>query len=428
MPFSVSNARHFRGELRVPGDKSISHRALILGAIAEGEQIVDGLAKSADIETTARCLRALGVTITESEGGRVNVRGGGVVTGATLDAGNSGTTARLLCGLVAGLGASCTIDGDVSLRARPMRRVTNPLARMGANIDTNENGGLPIHIKAAPLRGIRYELPVASAQVKSALLIAGLFASGETTVVEPVPTRDHTERMLTAMGTEVRRHGGAVSIQGGQRPRGVHIIVPGDFSSAAFFIAAAAGVPGSRVTVCGCGVNPTRTGMLDIITEMGCRVETVNERDAFANAGGEPVADVVIRESSLRAITIDDPVRIAAVIDEIPVLAVLATRAAGTTMIRSAGELRVKESDRIKATAENLRILGADVEEFDDGLAVAGPVQLRGGNVSSFGDHRMAMAMAVAGLFGEGETVIDDATAVDISYPGFFDDLKTLSD
>jgi len=420
---AVPHARRLNGELRVPGDKSISHRALILGAIAEGHQTIADIAGAADVESTAACLRELGTTIERDDAGLMHVTAGSAPANARLDAGNSGTTARLLCGLTAGLGVPCIIDGDESLRRRPMKRVTDPLTSMGASITASASDALPVRVETARLNGIRYQLPVASAQVKSALLIAGLFARGETTVVEPVPTRDHTERMLSAMGVELRRSGRAVTVVGMQTPQGVHIAVPGDFSSAAFFLAAAAGLEGSKVTLPATGTNPTRTGLLEVLDAMGCQVERHNERDE----SGEPVADLEVNGGPLGAITIDDPARIASIIDEIPIIAVLATRAQGTTAIRGATELRHKESDRIQSIVKNLRALGADVAESEDGLSVTGPVQLRGGRVSSFGDHRMAMAMAVADLFSEGDVTIDDPSIVDVSYPAFFDDLRSLT-
>jgi 3-phosphoshikimate 1-carboxyvinyltransferase len=430
MKHTIEHVDRLEGILKVPGDKSISHRALILGATARGKHVVEGISTSLDVETTARCLRDLGCFIEEMPDGRTLVLAHGVdaqaegTEGVGLDAGNSGTTARLLCGLVAGLGVRCRIDGDDSLRRRPMQRVVEPLSLMGASISTTMAGTLPIDLSGGNLTGITYELPVASAQVKSAILIAGLFAKGDTTVVEPVPTRDHTERMLAAMGAEVRREGNAVTVSGGQRLEGARIAVPGDFSSAAYFIVAASLIPGSDLYLPSTGVNPTRTGLLSVLESMGAAVSVENETEV----SGEPSADVAARAAgALRGVTIDDPALVASIIDEIPVVAVAATQAEGKTSIRGAGELRHKESDRIQAIADNLRRMGADVVDHEDGLTVTGPTRLRGAAVSSFGDHRIAMAMAVAGMLADGETEIDDASIVDISFPGFFNNLLAVS-
>jgi len=413
---------HFGGTVCVPGDKSIAHRALILGAIASTPQTITGLPDAEDVRSTIACLRALGCDIDDSGGGVEVSPISSPRDNAQLDAGNSGTTARLLAGLVSGLGVHATIDGDESLRRRPMRRIVAPLGRMGAHIETSETGTLPMRARPSRLHGINYELPVASAQVKSALLIAALFASGETTVVEAVATRDHTERMLAAMGVAIEQTAGAARIAGNTRPAGIEVAVPGDFSSAAFFIAAAAGA-GGRVRLPGVGVNPTRTGLLDAMEDMGAAMS----RDNKSSTGGEPVADISVEPAPLRAITIDDPQRVASMIDELPALAVLATRAQGTTTVRGANELRHKECDRIDAMVGNLRALGASVDEFEDGFAVHGPCELKGAGVDALGDHRIAMAMAVAGLFASGDTTITGARAVRISYPDFFEHLRGLT-
>lgn len=427
MTRTIRHAERIGGVLRVPGDKSISHRALILGALTRGKHVVAGAARSDDVETTARCLRELGCFVEEMPDGRVLVLNHGLVEHTTIDAGNSGTTARLLAGLVAGLGVECTIDGDESLRRRPMERVVEPLAMMGARVVTSRGGHLPMTVAGGtPLRGIEYTLPVASAQVKSAILIAGLLAEGTTTVVEPVPTRDHTERMLEAMGVAVTREGNAVSVTGGGgRLDGAHITVPGDISSAAFFVAAASCVPGSDLFLHQVGLNPTRTGLIDVLRSMGADIVVENETTVC----GEPVGDLTVRAGRvpLGAVTVDDPALVASMIDELPVVAATATQAEGETVIRGAGELRRKECDRIAAMAEGLAALGADVTEHDDGLTVRGPSQLRGARVRSFGDHRIVMAMTVAGLLARGETEIDDDTAVAVSYPGFFNDLMTVA-
>jgi len=421
---TIEPASRLRGVLKVPGDKSISHRALILGAIARGRHVIDGLSPAEDVRCTAQALRDMGCFIETMPDGRTLVLSHGLVDEATVDAGNSGTTARLLAGLAAGLDATIKIDGDDSLRRRPMERIAEPLAAMGAAITTAEGGTLPITIKGGGLKGVRYELPVASAQVKSAILIAGLFAKGDTTVVEPVRTRDHTELMLSAMGMDVRILDREVTVTGGTRLRGGHISVPGDCSSAAYLAAAAACLPDSEVYMPVTGVNPTRTGFLEILKEMGAEIsiESVHEMS------GERVADVIVRTASngLQAVALDDPATVVACIDELPILAVAASQAHGETTVRGAAELRVKESDRITAIVENMSAMGADINELEDGFQVRGPARLKGAPVSPRGDHRIAMAMTIAGLLAEGDTTIDDASVVEISYPSFFADLSTL--
>jgi 3-phosphoshikimate 1-carboxyvinyltransferase len=339
-----------------------------------------------------------------------------------IDAGNSGTTARLLAGFAAARARRCRIDGDSSLRKRPMARVAEPLARMGAHVVLTNGGTLPATIEGGALHGIRYEMPVPSAQVKSALLIAGVFAEGETTVIDRVPTRDHTEIMLAAMGADIVRDGTTVRVRGGAPLEGVHVTVPGDFSSAAFFLVGAILIPGSHVHLPFTGVNPRRAGLLNVLERMGATFSI----DALHTGIDEHAGDLATAYAPLQGVTIDDPAAIASIIDEIPVLAVAATQAEGRTEVRGAGELRHKETDRIEAIAHNLRALGATVEVFDDGFAIEGPTRLRGAAVQSFGDHRIAMAMAIAGLVADGVTEIDDPTVVEISYPKFFADLRTL--
>jgi 3-phosphoshikimate 1-carboxyvinyltransferase len=424
----VLPAEHIHGVLKVPGDKSISHRALLLGAIASGRHVINGLSTSRDVGRTAQALKDLGCYIETMPDGRTMILshnlGGDSQGDVRVDAGNSGTTARLLAGLAAGLKATVTIDGDQSLRGRPMERVAEPLALMGAAITLAEGGTLPMTVGSNPLRGIRYELPVASAQVKSAILFAGLFATGDTTVVEPVPTRDHTERMLQAMGARCTAAGGEITVPGGQRIRGADLSVPGDVSSAAFFAAACACLSDSEVCLPVTGVNPTRLGFLNLLGEMGAVIRLENPHEM----SGEPTADVVVQSppGGLKAVVVDDPARVAAAIDELPLFAVVATQADGETVVRGAGELKHKESDRIAAITKGLAEMGADIEATDDGFAVRGPTRLRGADVSTFGDHRIAMALAVAGLVAKSETVLDDASVVDISYPGFFNDMRTL--
>jgi 3-phosphoshikimate 1-carboxyvinyltransferase len=421
---TIEPATRLRGVLKVPGDKPISHRALILGVIARGRHVIDGLSPAEDVQRTVQALSDLGCFVETMPDGRTLVLSHGLVDEATVNAGNSGTTARLMAGLAAALPATITIDGDDSLRRRPMERIAEPLAAMGAAITTSEGGKLPMTIRGGGLKGVRYELPVASAQVKSAILIAGLRAKGDTTVVEPVPTRDHTEVMLRAMGVDVRSQGGEVTVTGGAELNGGHISIPGDVSSAAYLIAAASCLPDSEVFMPVTGVNRTRTGFLELMREMGADVSTESEHEM----SGERVADVIATTAldGLSAITVDDPAVVASCIDELPLLAVVATQAKGETTVRGAGELRVKESDRIAAVVENLTTMGADITELDDGFRVRGPSRLRGAEVSTRGDHRIAMAMAVAGLMAEGNTTLDDASVVEISYPAFFADLSTL--
>jgi 3-phosphoshikimate 1-carboxyvinyltransferase len=417
----VERAARLEGILKVPGDKSISHRALILGAAARGRQVIDGLSDADDVRRTVQALHAMGCFVEPMPDGRTIVLPSALVDRFDVDAGNSGTTARLLAGFAAGRAAHCRIDGDASLRRRPMGRVAEPLVRMGARIVLADGGTLPAMIEGGALHGIEYALPVASAQVKSALLIAGLFAEGDTTVIEPVATRDHTEILLAAMGAALVRDGNRVTLRAGTRLEGTHVTVPGDLSSAAFFVAAALIVPDSRVTLPFTGVNPRRTGILTLLRSMGAGITIEMGQEI-----GEPAGDVTARSSQLRGVAIDDPALVASIIDEIPVLAVIATQAEGVTSIRGAGELRHKESDRIEAMVTGLRAMGARIEGHPDGMTIEGPTPLCGAAVSSQGDHRVAMAFTVAGLAAAGQTEIDDASAVAVSYPGFYNDLRTL--
>jgi 3-phosphoshikimate 1-carboxyvinyltransferase len=414
---TVRSPRRLTGEIRLPGDKSISHRALLLNAVAEGEAKVSGLSGGADVVSTAGCLRALGVEVGER---RVIGRGwdGLREPAGALDCGNSGTTMRLLAGLLAGRPFPVTLVGDGSLSRRPMERVVAPLRLMGARAGT-----APLRVGGGRLHGIEYESPVASAQVKSAILLAGLSAEGTTRVVEPAPTRDHTERMLAAMGAPVVQVGGAVSVTGpvaGLRP--LDVAVPGDLSAAAFWLVAAGLHAHAHVHLPAVGVNPTRTALLDLLGSAG--VELVRLRPRLA--GVEPVADLEVgslREGRAFAVA---GARVAELIDELPVLAVAAAVLPGTSRISGAGELRVKESDRVTAMAAGLAAMGADVTELTDGWEIRGPRHLEGARVASFGDHRVAMALAVAGLLADGETEIEDAECVAISYPGFWDQLESL--
>ncbi len=415
----VEPVQSIAGTVRVPGDKSIAHRALMLGAFADGEQIVRGIPDAADVASTLTCLQALGADV-QTVGDEIRIRRGTWRSGHTLDAGNSGTTVRLLSGLVAGLPIRATFAGDSSLSRRPMERIAGPLRKMGASVSTTE-GHLPITVEGGGLTGIRYRVPVASAQVKSAIMFAALNADTETTLQEPIATRDHSERMLSAMGADLTRSVHTITIRPGAL-RGIEVDVPGDVSSAAFFAVAAAGLRDSCVRLEHIGVNPTRIGILEALEAMGATVTFENKTER----AGEPVADVTVRSGELRAIEID-ATAVPALIDELPVFAVAATQAHGTTVVSGAGELRHKESDRIATIVDALSRLGANIEAREDGFVVHGPTPLAGATLPSRGDHRIAMALAVAGLFATGRTAIEESAAVQISYPGFFDDLRTLT-
>jgi 3-phosphoshikimate 1-carboxyvinyltransferase len=420
----VEPATRVAGELRVPGDKSIAHRALMLAAMAQGDSRIDGLPEGEDVAATVACLRGLGVNI-DRTGGPARVHGAGWRSfgppHGPLDCANSGTTMRLLLGMLAGSWVSATLDGDASLRRRPMARVVEPLRLMGARIESRE-GRAPLTVTGTRLQGRRHVLSVPSAQVKSALLLAGLSASGPTTVVEPVATRDHTERLLRAMGTDVHEAAGAVVIMPSQQPlRPINLSVPGDFSSAAFWMAAAALRPGWSVTIGEVGLNPSRTAFLGLLQSMGAEIHV----DAV-DAAIEPLGSVTVTGRRLRGITLG-PADVAAAIDEIPALLVVATQAEGTTIIEGAAELRVKESDRLATMSEGLRLMGAVVDEREDGVSIHGPASLHGATVEAHGDHRIAMALAVAALAASGPTTIEGADSVAVSYPEFFAHLQELT-
>lgn len=410
-------ARALHGNVRVPGDKSVSHRSLMLAALAEGRSHIRGFLEGEDTRATAAVLQQLGVRIeAPGEGERV-VHGVGLHglrgTDRPLDCGNAGTGMRLLAGLLAGQAFDSTLVGDESLSRRPMRRVTDPLAAMGARIDTQD--GLPplrVHGGQA-LKGIRYTLPVASAQVKSALLLAGLYAEGETEVIEPHPTRDYTERMLAAFGWPIHFEPGRARLAGGHRLQATDVDVPADFSSAAFFLVAGSVVPGSELRLPAVGLNPRRTGLLQALRLMGADIRVENERVS----GGEPVGDLVVRHARLRGVELPEAL-VPDMIDEFPALFVAAAVAEGRTVIRGAAELRVKESDRIATMAAGLKAIGAAIEETPDGAIIEGG-SLRGGEVDSHGDHRIAMSFAVAGLLAEEPIRIADCANVATSFPGF---------
>lgn len=413
------------GEVTLPGDKSISHRAVLFAALARGESCLRNFSGGADNVSTIEALTVLGVEIYRADK-TVWVKGTGWKglrpPSRTIDCGNSGTTMRLLAGVLAGQPFASRLDGDASLRSRPMGRVITPLREMGAEIvSEGGNGRAPLRIEGRPLHGITYRGEVASAQVKSALILAGLQATGVTRVWEPVKSRDHTERLLPAFGVQVGVNGQEVEVAGGQELSAGEVDIPGDFSSAAFFLAAALLVPGSCLRVRGVGINPTRTGIIDVFRAMGGEIETETETET----SGEPVGDLVVRSSVLHGTTVDGS-QVVRMIDEIPILAVAAACARGTTAIRGAQELRVKESDRLRALAVELGKLGVAVKELPDGLVIEGPTCLRGGQVQSYGDHRIAMALAVAGLVAEGGVVIEGAGCADVSFPGFYDRLREL--
>jgi 3-phosphoshikimate 1-carboxyvinyltransferase len=414
-----------RGEFTPPGDKSISHRAVIIGSLAEGVTKVKGFLSCDDTLSSARAMMMLGVPI-EIHGIDVEIMGRGLFglcePEDTLDAENSGTTARLLTGLLSAQKFFTTITGDKYLRVRPMERVVKPLTLMGAKIWGREGGKrLPLAIQGTKLSAIRYELPVASAQVKSALLLAGLYAEGETEVIGPVPTRDHTERMLVFFGVSVQRNGKSVKVRSGVEFKGREISVPADISSAAFFIVAALINPDSEVLIKNVGINPDRIGLIEILKQMGGGIKILNESEV----SGEPVGDILVRSSILKAAEIKGEV-IPKVIDELPVIAVAACFAEGETVIKDAKELRVKETDRIKAMTTELRKLGAEIEELSDGMVIRGKENLKGARCLSYGDHRVAMALAVAGTRAQGITEIENAECVSVSFPGFFDVMRKL--
>jgi len=429
---TITPAGPLKGTIAVPGDKSITHRAIILSALAEGDSTISAYCRGEDCLNTMRAFRAMGIQI-EERPEQLRVRGKGcwglTEPAQPLDCGNSGTGIRLLAGLLAGQDFFTILTGDESIRRRPMGRIVKPLREMGATIAGRKGGELaPLAITGSRLRGLAYTSPVASAQVKSSLLLAGLYAEGTTRVSEPRKSRDHTERLFRYFGIPVQEDGASVTIQG--RPSvgwaGKPVTVPGDLSAAAFFIVGATLVPGSDVTITSVGINQTRTGILEILTEMGANIQILNRRDE----AGEPVADLRVRAALLHGVRIGAE-RIPQTIDEFPILCVAAALAEGDTAITGAGELRVKESDRIATMATELRRMGASAEETKDGLTIQGlgharPKRLRGADCASYGDHRVAMAMAIAGLTAEGKTKIQDTDCIETSFPGFESKLLEL--
>ncbi|MDO5103683.1 MAG: 3-phosphoshikimate 1-carboxyvinyltransferase [Lautropia sp.] len=420
--YKVAPGGAVKGDVRVPGDKSISHRSIMLGALAEGETQVSGFLEGADAIATANIFRTMGVEIEGPAAGRVLVRGVGLhglkAPGVPLDCGNSGTSMRLLTGLLAGQTFACMLVGDHSLSRRPMRRVIDPLTEMGAIIDS-QDGLPPLLVQAVTgLKGADITMKVASAQVKSALLLAGLYAEGITRVTEPAPTRDHTERMLSAFGVAVQREGSTVSIQGGQTLKATQVDVPADISSAAFFLVAASICPGADLTLRHVGMNPTRIGVLHVLRAMGADITESNHQVV----GGEPVADLRVRSAPLKGIRID-PAWVPLAIDEFPVLFIAAACAEGVTTLTGAEELRVKESDRIQVMADGLAAVGCPVEVLADGMRIVGrggeATPFAGGKVHAHSDHRIAMSFAVAALRSQGPILIEDTANVATSFPGF---------
>jgi len=422
----IKPAKAVSGSIQLPGDKSISHRYAMLGAIAEGLSEIHFFSSSADCQSTLACLSKLGVDIKRKDNA-VSIQGLGLrglrTPREVLDAGNSGSTMRMLAGILAGQAFPSVLSGDASLSRRPMQRIIDPLTRMGARIRSSEGARPPLEIEGGALQPIRYELPIASAQVKSAVLFAGLYGEGETEVVEQIATRDHTEIAMEQMGVEIGRHGQTISVRGPARLEGKTAHVPGDISSAAFFLAAALLVPESNLVIQNVGLNPTRTAVLDVLASMGGEIRVLN----VEMLQGELIGDVRVGSSRLEGGEIP-PGLIARLIDELPVLTVVGTQTDKGLSFRGAGELRVKESDRLASVAENLRRMNAEVEELPDGLRVAGRQTLRGAEIDSYGDHRIAMAFAVGGLVAQGTTLIRGSDCVDVSFPGFFEELARVTD
>lgn len=426
MELILEKINKIKGNIFVPGDKSISHRSLILGSIAQGETRIYNFLNSLDCLKTMECMQALGARIELGEDNSVKVKGKGLYglqePKAILDVGNSGTTIRLLIGLLSGQNFYSVLNGDNSIGKRPMKRVVQPLRLMGADIWGREDGDFaPLSIKGSQLNHFQYTLPVASAQVKSAVLLAGLYAAGETVIKEPLLTRDHTERMLETMQADIKISPPEIKIKGGTELRSTDIFIPGDISSAAYFIAAASILKDSRIVIKQVGINPTRTGIIEMLKKMGTKIDILN----YQLKSNELRADLMIECSKLKGVEIKKE-NVPFLIDELPLIAVLATQAQGKTVVSGARELRVKESDRIKAIVSELKKMGADIGEEEDGFIANGPVRLQGAVCESYNDHRIAMSLAVAALFAEGKTVIRNSECIDISFPGFEKILQKL--
>ena len=423
---AITKVKSLKGEITVPGDKSISHRGVMFGAISEGITELTGFLDGADCRSTISCFKAMGIDITQDHD-HVVIHGKGLKglssPSKMLDVGNSGTTTRLISGILAGQKYISTLNGDDSIQKRPMGRIITPLTSMGAHIKSiNNNGCAPLEIGGAPLHAIHYDSPVASAQVKSCVLLAGLYADGITSVTEPVISRNHTELMLKGFGADIKSEGLTASIVGGPRLIGQKITVPGDISSAAYFIVAGLICPNADLLIKNVNTNPTRAGIIQVAKNMGGNIELLNERIV----SGEPVADIHVSSSDLHGCEVSGEI-IPTLIDELPVIAVMAACAKGTTVIKDAAELKVKESDRIATVTENLKNMGCDITPTEDGMIIVGGNPLHNTLINTYKDHRIAMSFAIAGLVADGETTFDDEGCCVISYPNFFETLKALS-
>lgn len=420
----ISSRTGLNGKIKIPGDKSISHRAVMFGSLAKGDTKITGFLKGDDCMSTISCFKKLGIDI-EVNDDNVIVHGKGLnglnTPKETLDVGNSGTTIRLISGILAAQGFDSTLNGDASIQKRPMNRVIKPLSQMGADIESTNDGYAPLTIHGKKLKSMEYTMPVASAQVKSSILLASLFAEGTTTIIEPVASRDHTEIMLNYFGANIKNENGVITSTPVKELYGKNLEVPGDISSAAFFMVAGLVVPNSHIIIENVGINPTRTGIIDALKAMGGYVEIINER----KSGGELVGDIEVKTSSLKATTLEGSI-IPRMIDEIPVFTVAALCAEGTTVVKDATELKVKESNRIATMSQELGKMGVVIEETDDGMIIKGNQKLKGAEVYSHLDHRVAMSCAIAGLIAEGETTIIDADCVGISFPNFYNLLNNL--
>ena len=426
MELVLEKINKLKGNIFVPGDKSISHRSLILGSIAQGETRIYNFLNSLDCLKTLECMQVLGAEIELGKDNSVKIKGKGLYglqePKNILDVGNSGTTIRLLTGLLSGQDFYSVLCGDVSIRKRPMRRVVEPLRLMGADIWGRKDGQFaPLSVRGNKLNPLHYTLPVASAQVKTALLLAGLYTTGETVIKEPLPTRNHTEKMLEIMRADLEISPTEIKVMGGKELRGTDIFIPGDISSAAYFIAAASILRNSQITIKQVGINPTRTGIIGILNKMEAKIDTSN----YQIESNEPQADLMIEYSKLKGVEIKKE-NVPFIIDELPLIAVVATQAQGKTVVGGAKELRVKETDRIKAIVSELKKMGADIKEKEDGFSVNGPTRLQGAVCESYNDHRIAMSLAVAALLAEGKTVIKNSECINISFPGFEKTLQNL--
>lgn len=427
IPNRISPLSSLKGTISIPGDKSISHRSIMFGAIANGLTKVTGFLDGADCRSTIECFRRMGVEIDHSFGSdTVLVHGNGLhglkESETTLDVGNSGTTTRLISGILSGQNFTSRLNGDESIQSRPMKRIMDPLTQMGADIKSEYNNGCaPLIISPSTLHGIHYNSPVASAQVKSCILLAGLYADSETSVTEPALSRDHTERMLRAFGADISTNQLTASIKPNPTLSGQEIKVPGDISSAAYFLAAGLIVPNSEITLRNVNINPTRAGIITVIKDMGGKIEFSNER----LVSGEPVADLTVSSSSLHGTVIEGDI-IPTLIDEIPIIAVLAAFASGKTIIRDAAELKVKESNRIDTVCQNLSLMGADISPTEDGMIIRGGKSLHGAFIKTHADHRIAMSFAIAGLAADSDLTLDHPECVSISYPSFYDTIEKL--